>query len=281
MSSPILPPVVHVCELTPVQECELAARGWDGRPPAVLLGAGGDFLSFLRSEGPHLKVKELIKMTENAAAGMEYLESKRCIHRWAGGAAGAGQGRGSWAPPVPGTAGRKADGSEPPQGPGCPQLPGDGEEHPENQRLWDVAGGGGWHLRLHGRHEADPCEVDCPRGTELRYGVAPGMARDLRSIRGGKGGGCAGGPRSPGGTARHPARGAGAGGRESRGTRRGGGDTGVPRRSPPGPRRVPRPIQLGERRLELRDPAVGGLQPGRRPLRQPQQPADARGHRAG
>ncbi|XP_052528223.1 tyrosine-protein kinase Fes/Fps isoform X2 [Tympanuchus pallidicinctus] len=42
---------------------------------------GGDFLSFLRSEGPHLKVRELIKMTENAAAGMEYLESKRCIHR--------------------------------------------------------------------------------------------------------------------------------------------------------------------------------------------------------
>ncbi|XP_048812387.1 tyrosine-protein kinase Fes/Fps isoform X2 [Lagopus muta] len=42
---------------------------------------GGDFLSFLRSEGPHLKVRELIKMTENAAAGMEYLESKHCIHR--------------------------------------------------------------------------------------------------------------------------------------------------------------------------------------------------------
>ncbi|XP_062439475.1 tyrosine-protein kinase Fes/Fps isoform X2 [Rhea pennata] len=42
---------------------------------------GGDFLSFLRSEGAHLKVKELIKMTENAAAGMEYLESKHCIHR--------------------------------------------------------------------------------------------------------------------------------------------------------------------------------------------------------
>ncbi|XP_053934192.1 tyrosine-protein kinase Fes/Fps isoform X2 [Cuculus canorus] len=42
---------------------------------------GGDFLSFLRSEGPHLRVKELIKMTENAAAGMEYLESKHCIHR--------------------------------------------------------------------------------------------------------------------------------------------------------------------------------------------------------
>ncbi|XP_059679819.1 tyrosine-protein kinase Fes/Fps isoform X2 [Gavia stellata] len=42
---------------------------------------GGDFLSFLRSEGPHLRVKDLIKMTENAAAGMEYLESKHCIHR--------------------------------------------------------------------------------------------------------------------------------------------------------------------------------------------------------
>ncbi|XP_074012024.1 tyrosine-protein kinase Fes/Fps isoform X5 [Numenius arquata] len=42
---------------------------------------GGDFLSFLRSEGPHLRVKELLKMTENAAAGMEYLESKHCIHR--------------------------------------------------------------------------------------------------------------------------------------------------------------------------------------------------------
>ncbi|KAM9639235.1 tyrosine-protein kinase Fes/Fps isoform 4-T4 [Morphnus guianensis] len=42
---------------------------------------GGDFLSFLRNEGPHLRVKELIKMTENAAAGMEYLESKHCIHR--------------------------------------------------------------------------------------------------------------------------------------------------------------------------------------------------------
>ncbi|NXS90813.1 FES kinase, partial [Jacana jacana] len=42
---------------------------------------GGDFLSFLRSEGPHLRVKELLKMTEHAAAGMEYLESKHCIHR--------------------------------------------------------------------------------------------------------------------------------------------------------------------------------------------------------
>ncbi|XP_039348974.1 tyrosine-protein kinase Fes/Fps isoform X1 [Mauremys reevesii] len=42
---------------------------------------GGDFLTFLRSEGQQLKVKELLKMTANAAAGMEYLESKHCIHR--------------------------------------------------------------------------------------------------------------------------------------------------------------------------------------------------------
>ncbi|XP_029430692.1 tyrosine-protein kinase Fes/Fps [Rhinatrema bivittatum] len=42
---------------------------------------GGDFLTFLRNEGAQLKVKELIRMTENAAAGMEYLESKHCIHR--------------------------------------------------------------------------------------------------------------------------------------------------------------------------------------------------------
>ncbi|XP_043380032.1 tyrosine-protein kinase Fes/Fps isoform X2 [Chelonia mydas] len=42
---------------------------------------GGDFLTFLRSEGLQLKAKELLKMTTNAAAGMEYLESKHCIHR--------------------------------------------------------------------------------------------------------------------------------------------------------------------------------------------------------
>ncbi|XP_048812388.1 tyrosine-protein kinase Fes/Fps isoform X3 [Lagopus muta] len=90
-----------------------------------------------------------------------------------------------------------------PQGPGCPQLPGDREEHPENQRFRDVTAGGGWYLCLHGGHEADPCEVDCPRSSELR------------------------------------------------------------------------PVQLRERRVELRDPAVGGLQPGRRALCQPHQPADA------
>ncbi|XP_022601609.1 tyrosine-protein kinase Fes/Fps-like isoform X1 [Seriola dumerili] len=42
---------------------------------------GGDFLSFLRHEGHSLKPKVLVKMTENVAAGMEYLESKKCIHR--------------------------------------------------------------------------------------------------------------------------------------------------------------------------------------------------------
>ncbi|KAM4036789.1 tyrosine-protein kinase Fes/Fps isoform 2-T3 [Anomaloglossus baeobatrachus] len=42
---------------------------------------GGDFLSFLRNDSPRLKTKELIRMSENAAAGMEYLESKHCIHR--------------------------------------------------------------------------------------------------------------------------------------------------------------------------------------------------------
>ncbi|CAN9507027.1 unnamed protein product [Ophioblennius macclurei] len=42
---------------------------------------GGDFLSFLRTEGHSLTSKMLVKMTENVASGMEYLESKKCIHR--------------------------------------------------------------------------------------------------------------------------------------------------------------------------------------------------------
>lgn len=45
---------------------------------------GGDFLTFLRHEGPNLKPKMLVKMTENIAAGMEYLESRKCIHRSVG-----------------------------------------------------------------------------------------------------------------------------------------------------------------------------------------------------
>ncbi|XP_048119536.1 tyrosine-protein kinase Fes/Fps isoform X1 [Alosa alosa] len=42
---------------------------------------GGDFLSFLRSEGHHLRSHMLLRMAENVAAGMEYLASKKCIHR--------------------------------------------------------------------------------------------------------------------------------------------------------------------------------------------------------
>ncbi|XP_051947574.1 tyrosine-protein kinase Fes/Fps-like isoform X2 [Xyrauchen texanus] len=42
---------------------------------------GGDFLTFLRTEGHNLKPKMLIRMAENVASGMAYLESKKCIHR--------------------------------------------------------------------------------------------------------------------------------------------------------------------------------------------------------
>ncbi|XP_062998940.1 tyrosine-protein kinase Fes/Fps [Elgaria multicarinata webbii] len=42
---------------------------------------GGDFLTFLRNEGAQLGSKALLKMMENAAAGMAYLASKHCIHR--------------------------------------------------------------------------------------------------------------------------------------------------------------------------------------------------------
>ncbi|XP_063045211.1 tyrosine-protein kinase Fes/Fps [Engraulis encrasicolus] len=42
---------------------------------------GGDFLSFLRSEGHHLRPQMLIRMAENVASGMEYLASNKCIHR--------------------------------------------------------------------------------------------------------------------------------------------------------------------------------------------------------
>nr|XP_061819507.1 tyrosine-protein kinase Fes/Fps-like isoform X1 [Nerophis lumbriciformis] len=42
---------------------------------------GGDFLSFLRQKGQGLTSKTLVRMAENVAAGMEYLEKKKCIHR--------------------------------------------------------------------------------------------------------------------------------------------------------------------------------------------------------
>ncbi|XP_004398335.1 PREDICTED: tyrosine-protein kinase Fes/Fps isoform X4 [Odobenus rosmarus divergens] len=42
---------------------------------------GGDFLTFLRTEGTRLRMKTLLQLVGDAAAGMEYLESKCCIHR--------------------------------------------------------------------------------------------------------------------------------------------------------------------------------------------------------
>ncbi|XP_070535873.1 tyrosine-protein kinase Fer-like isoform X1 [Ptychodera flava] len=43
--------------------------------------SGGDFLTFLRNKGGGLSVPQLVRMSENAAAGMAYLASKKCIHR--------------------------------------------------------------------------------------------------------------------------------------------------------------------------------------------------------
>ncbi|XP_062819605.1 tyrosine-protein kinase Fes/Fps isoform X2 [Anolis carolinensis] len=42
---------------------------------------GGDFLTFLRNEGAELTSRDLLRMMEDAAAGMEYLAGKHCIHR--------------------------------------------------------------------------------------------------------------------------------------------------------------------------------------------------------
>ncbi|XP_056607029.1 tyrosine-protein kinase Fes/Fps isoform X2 [Triplophysa dalaica] len=42
---------------------------------------GGDFLTFLRTEGQNLGTKMLIRMAENVVSGMAYLEGKKCIHR--------------------------------------------------------------------------------------------------------------------------------------------------------------------------------------------------------
>ncbi|KAK5931592.1 hypothetical protein CesoFtcFv8_000127 [Champsocephalus esox] len=43
---------------------------------------GGDFLSFLRRKKDDLKAKQLVRFSVDAAAGMAYLESKNCIHRY-------------------------------------------------------------------------------------------------------------------------------------------------------------------------------------------------------
>ncbi|XP_032873284.1 tyrosine-protein kinase Fer isoform X1 [Amblyraja radiata] len=42
---------------------------------------GGDFLTFLRKKKDEMKMKQLVKMSLDAAAGMAYLEGKNCIHR--------------------------------------------------------------------------------------------------------------------------------------------------------------------------------------------------------
>ncbi|XP_030829013.1 tyrosine-protein kinase Fer isoform X3 [Strongylocentrotus purpuratus] len=42
---------------------------------------GGDLLSFLRTDQNELSTKQRVKMGEDAASGMAYLESKQCIHR--------------------------------------------------------------------------------------------------------------------------------------------------------------------------------------------------------
>ncbi|XP_023605228.1 tyrosine-protein kinase Fer isoform X2 [Myotis lucifugus] len=42
---------------------------------------GGDFLSYLRKKKDELKTKQLVKFSLDAASGMSYLESKKCIHR--------------------------------------------------------------------------------------------------------------------------------------------------------------------------------------------------------
>ncbi|XP_078328610.1 tyrosine-protein kinase Fer-like isoform X2 [Crassostrea virginica] len=43
--------------------------------------AGGALLNYLRKQGKTLSKKQLTKMSEDAASGMAYLESKNCIHR--------------------------------------------------------------------------------------------------------------------------------------------------------------------------------------------------------
>ncbi|XP_064863609.1 tyrosine-protein kinase Fer-like isoform X2 [Oncorhynchus nerka] len=45
------------------------------------LVSGGDFLSYLRKKKEDLKIKQLVKFSLDAAAGMAYLELKNCIHR--------------------------------------------------------------------------------------------------------------------------------------------------------------------------------------------------------
>ena len=43
---------------------------------------GGALLTFLRKQGSKQTLKTLVQICEDAAAGMAYLESKNCLHRY-------------------------------------------------------------------------------------------------------------------------------------------------------------------------------------------------------
>lgn len=80
-------PIYIVMELVQGVGADLGEAGEHGRHSAqpvaqqAPFSTGGDFLTFLRTEGTRLRVKTLLQMVGDAAAGMEYLESKCCIHR--------------------------------------------------------------------------------------------------------------------------------------------------------------------------------------------------------
>lgn len=220
-------------------------------------------------------------MTENAAAGMEYLESKRCIHRWAGGGSGDRAGQGQLGPPCSwGQLGAGLTALSHPRDLAARnclvteknvlKISDFGMSREEEDGIYASTGG----------MKQIPVKWTAPEA--LNYGTgSTGHGLGPTQHSGRERGRLCWGTRESGGHCPAPCAWCWGGRQAEPGTRWGGGDVGVPHRSPPGPRRVPRPIQLRERRLELRHPAVGGLQPGRRPLRQPQQPADPRGRGAG
>jgi len=45
------------------------------------LSVGGSLLNFLRKHGSQQTIKTLVKICQDAAAGMTYLASMNCIHR--------------------------------------------------------------------------------------------------------------------------------------------------------------------------------------------------------
>ena len=50
-------------------------------PVYIVMEPGGDFLSFLRKQGPTTPATQMLKFAVDAAEGMAYLASKNCIHR--------------------------------------------------------------------------------------------------------------------------------------------------------------------------------------------------------